>query len=225
MYLSIPEFPFFFQLFLAALLLLQLLLAVKSIDWASLYLLRVRQHLVFGSLFILFILWQLRGWFDDQIAIYVLGVNLLTLILGWAYATVIVVINHVLLVLIGTNQQEFFLVNTFFFAALPVVVSFLCYRLVVYFFDNPFAYIFLCGFWAAVATLVVPAAVLWVVMSLVGMPKADLLWMYLTYSPVICIPEGVLNGMILVSLVIFHPDLVKTYDEFRYEENSRNKYQ
>lgn len=214
-----------FQSVLAVLILIQLALAIKTIDWASLYLLKVRQHLVFGSLFILLVLWQLRGWFDDEIAIYVLGVNLLTLILGWAYATFIVVINHLLLVLLGANQQEFFLVNTFFFATLPVIVSFVCYRLVVYFFDNPFAYIFLCGFWAAVATLVVPAAVLWGMMSVFDMAKADFLWMYLTYAPVICIPEGVLNGMILVSLVIFHPDLVKTYDEFRYEENSRNKYQ
>ncbi len=224
MYLSISSVPLLFELILIGLIGLQGLLAVKSVDWASFVVYRHRQHLVLGALVITFGLWQLRGWFDDNAAIYILGVNLMTLILGWAFTSIIVIINTMLLVLVGVNEWQYWPVNTFYWGCLPILVSLLCYRLVVYWLENPFAYIFICGFFGAIASLVMPATLLWGTLIILKLPISEVVLTYLEYSPVICIPEGVLNGMLLVSFVIFLPDWVKTYDELRYERNSKTRY-
>jgi len=224
MYLSASGLPIEINILFLGLILIQVFFALKSIDWAALFVFRHRQHLVLGALVISFCLWQLRGWFDDSAAIYILGVNLMTLILGWAFASVIVLINSLLLVLIGVNEWQYWAFNTFLWGYVPIGVSLLCYRLVVYWFDNPFAYIFLCGFFGSVATLVVPATISWGIFESLELAIAEVVLTYLTYAAVICIPEGVLSGMLLVSFVIFLPDWVKTYDEKRYEHNSKTKY-
>jgi uncharacterized membrane protein len=185
---------------------------------------RERQHLVLGALVVSFCLWQLRGWLDDQAAIYILGINLMTLILGWAFTVVIVVINSFLLIVVGANEIDYWAVNTFVYGCLPIIISHVIYRFVVYWFDNPFSYIFICGFFGAIASLVLPTLVLWLYLFINKHLAGEVVLTYLSYSPVICIPEGVLNGMLLVSFVVFLPDLVKTYDEKRYEENSKTKY-
>ncbi|MFC3153564.1 energy-coupling factor ABC transporter permease [Litoribrevibacter euphylliae] len=223
MYLSV-DLSFYINLILSVLISVQFLLAIRSIDWAAFLVFRHRQHLVLGALVITFGLWQLRGWFDENAAIYILGINLITLILGWAFSTLIVVINTVFLALVGVNDWAFWALNTFFWGCLPVIVSLLCYRLVVYWLENPFAYIYLCGFFAAVATLVLPALFLCLLFFILDLPESEIVLTYLEYAPVICIPEGVLNGMLLVSFVIFLPDWVKTYDELRYERNSKTRY-
>lgn len=223
MYLTI-DIPSYISVVLTLLIVFQVLLAVRSVDWAAFVVFRYRQHLVLGALVIAFGLWQLRGWFDENAAIYILGINLLTLILGWAFATLIVVVNTLLLVLVGVNDWAFWALNTFFWGCLPVVISLLCYRLVVYWLENPFAYIYLCGFFGAAATLVLPAILLSAMFFILELPARDMMLTYLEYAPVICVPEGVLNGMLLVSFVIFLPDWVKTYDELRYERNSKTRY-
>lgn len=223
MYLTI-DIPSYISVVLTLLIVFQVLLAVRSVDWAAFVVFRYRQHLVLGVLVIAFGLWQLRGWFDENAAIYILGINLLTLILGWAFATLIVVVNTLLLVLVGVNDWAFWALNTFFWGCLPVIISLLCYRLVVYWLENPFAYIYLCGFFGAVATLVLPAILLSAMFFILELPARDMMLTYLEYAPVICVPEGVLNGMLLVSFVIFLPDWVKTYDELRYERNSKTRY-
>lgn len=224
MYLSVSDFPFLLNLLLLGLILLQLVIALRSIDWAALFVYRHRQHLVLGAWVISFALWQLRGWFDDSAAIHILGINLMTLVLGWAFSTLIVIVNTLLLVGVGVNEWDYWVLNTFYWGCLPILVSLLCYRMVVYWLENPFAYIFLCGFFGAVATLIIPAGLLWLSLSLIDSPASEIVLTYLEYSPVICIPEGVLNGMLLVSFVIFLPDWVKTYDELRYERNSKTRY-
>ncbi|GAA3909301.1 energy-coupling factor ABC transporter permease [Litoribacillus peritrichatus] len=224
MYLDIDDVPLVINIILVLLIFLQFLLAIKSIDWPAFFVFRLRQHLVFGSFAVVVCLWQLRGWLDDSASIYMLGVNLMTLILGWAFSSIIVLMASVALVLLGVNSLDGWPLNTFFWGMLPVVISLLIYRLVVYWLDNPFAYIYLCGFFATVLTLVIPAAGLWLLLIMMGHSGSGVLATYLTYAPVICISEGVLSGMLLVSFVIFLPDWVKTYDELRYERNAKDKY-
>src|SRR5690606_25705907 len=107
-----------------------LLWALARISWVELVADSRRQHLLFGSVFVLFVLWLLRKEFDNGLTFHFLGLTAITLMLDWPLA---VLGASVLLCIL-----------------LPVLVPMAMSRLLERFRPPTlFLYIFIAGFFAA----------------------------------------------------------------------------
>src|SRR5690554_2272320 len=62
-----------------------LLWALARVSWVELVADSRRQHLLFGSVFVLFVLWLLRKEFDNGLTFHFLGLTAITLMLDWPW--------------------------------------------------------------------------------------------------------------------------------------------
>ena len=75
------------QLVLGAVIFgLAALWALARVSWIELLADNRRQHLFFGSVFLLFVLWLVRRDFDSGITFHFLGLTAVTLLLDWPLA-------------------------------------------------------------------------------------------------------------------------------------------
>jgi len=101
---------------------------------------------------------------------------------------------------------------------LPVLFSYGFYLLVYNRLrHNPFVYILVAGFINAGFTHafsdLLQGAGLW----LLGVHSPDSIWHdYLRYLPMMMFPEGVVNGMFITGMVVFHSRWMSTFDEDSY---------
>ena len=199
-------------------LLLTTGLAARYADWAALRRVHARYHLFFGGIVFCVVLWLMSVRVIDGLWIHFLGATTLTLILGWRFAMLagtVAVLAHTTLVgqpLAAISAAWLFTV------AIPVTVS----RTLVYLLRrlktrNLFIYMLGAGFGGgllcvlAVALVAVP--LLWVSGQQDWALAALANWPLIT---LLLFPEGFINGMIVTTLTVFYPDLVKTFDDTYY---------
>ena len=192
--------------------------AVCRAPWVELFADTRRQHLLFGTVFSLFLLWLVRRDFDTGVSYHFIGLTVVTLLLDWPLAMVGALMAQVGLVLLGRQDLAAMGVNGMLLIVLPVAVTEGCAHLVERAQPrNPFVYIFCSGFFAAalVALLCVLAVlgVLWLD-GLFVMPQ----WLedFVGYLWLIIFPEAFINGMLVSALVVFCPHWLETFNRTRY---------
>jgi len=80
-----------------------------------------------------------------------------------------------------------------------------------------FIYLYVVGFFGgALSVLVVMATNALVYGLFTDVAWESIVREYLQYTPLLILPEGVLNGMIITGLVMFRPEWVITYSDARY---------
>ena len=82
---------------------------------------------------------------------------------------------------------------------------------------NPFAFIFGVGFAGAIVSVLASA----VFVSVVYLATGTFSFYQLQYElwpflPLIALPEGIINGMLIAGLVVFKPEWVLLFDEKKY---------
>jgi len=87
---------------------------------------------------------------------------------------------------------------------------------------NFFLFILGGGFGGGILT----AAMVLVCNLLIGYAVSEEAWsgdhvLLLQYLPLVALPEGVLNGMLLTAFMVFAPEWVRTLDESRYDRRTR----
>lgn len=197
---------------------LVLALALKTAPWDVLARERRLQHLLFGATVILMLLWTMRAGISPGLGIHFLGMTTLTLMFGWDLAVLSGTLALLGMTVIGRESWDTLSVNVLCSVVLPALASMAVLRLVEAKLPcNFFIYLFLCAFFGAgVATAVG------------GMAMASLLWVdevyswariyreYVRFLPLITFPEGLLNGIIMTGMMVFHPDWIRTFDARRY---------
>jgi uncharacterized membrane protein len=198
--------------------LLVLLLALKTAPWSVLVQQRRLQHLLFGATVVLMLMWTMRAGISPGLGIHFLGMTTLTLMFGWDLAILSGTLSLLGMTLIGRESWDTLSVNVLCSVVLPALASLAVLRLVEAKLPrNFFVYLFLCAFFGAgVATAVG------------GMAMALLLWVdgvyvwakiyleYVRFLPLIMFPEGLLNGIIMTGMMVFHPDWIRTFDARHY---------
>merc|ERR1711879_233022 len=122
------------------------------------------------------------------------------------------------LVMVGQLEWQMLGYQLLFGCLLPVAFSFWFYCMVYKRLShNPFIYILVAGFMNAGMTHafadVINSASYW----LLGVYSLDLIWHdYLRYLPLMMFPEGVVNGMFISWMVVFHSRWLSTFDEDSY---------
>ena len=192
--------------------------AVCRAPWVELFADTRRQHLLFGTVFSLFLLWLVRRDFDTGVSYHFIGLTVVTLLLDWPLAIVGALIAQVGLVLLGRQDVAAMGVNGVLLIALPIAVTECCARMVERAQPrNPFVYIFCSGFFAAALAallcLLLGLGVLWLD-GLFVMPE----WLedFIGYLWLIIFPEAFINGMLVTALVVFCPEWLETFNRTRY---------
>lgn len=195
-----------------------LLWGLLRINWVELVADSRRQHLLFGSIFVVSVIWLLRKEFDNGLTFHFLGMTLITLMLDWPLALLAGALAQGALVILGLDDAAALGANGILRILVPVLITVGMSRMLERFKPtNLFLYIFISGFFAAalgaVCTMLVGMGLLAWSGSLVA-PNS--LVELAGYMVMVMFPEGFINGMGVAALVVFHPDWVETFDTDRY---------
>lgn len=177
-----------------------------------------RQHLLFGTILGVFLLWLVRRDFDSGVSFHFIGMTVVTLLLDWPLALLGGLLAQFGLIALGRQDLLALGVNGILLVVLPVLITEACALLVERAKPrNLFVYIFCCGFFpAALSALVCVLAGLGL-LALDGrfaMPP----WLddFIGYLWLVTFPEAFINGTLVTALVVFCPDWLETFNRTRY---------
>ena len=195
-----------------------LLWALARISWVELVADSRRQHLLFGSVFVLFVLWLLRKEFDNGLTFHFLGLTAITLMLDWPLAVLAASLAQLALVALGLDDAGALGANGLLRILVPVLITVTMSRLLERFRPtNLFLYIFIAGFFAAALAAVTTMLAGLGLLAWSGQLRApDSLVELAGYMILVAFPEGFINGMGIAALVVFQPHWVETFDSDRY---------
>lgn len=192
--------------------------AIGRSPWVELFTDSRRQHLLFGTVFILFMLWLVRRDFDTGVSYHFLGMTAVTLLLDWPLAILGGLVAQLGLLLLGRQDLAALGVNGTLLILLPVLITEVCALCVERTQPrNPFVYIFCSGFFAAALSallcLLVALGLLWFDERF-AMPE----WLedFVGYLWLIIFPEAFINGVVISALVVFCPEWLETFNRTRY---------
>lgn len=192
--------------------------ALWRTPWVELFSDQRRQHLLFGTMLALFLLWLVRRDFASGLSFHFIGMTAVTLLLDWPLAILGGFAAQLGLLALGRLDLAALGVNGLLLVAIPVAITEFCALQVERRQPrNLFVYIFCCGFFpaalTAVACLLGGLGVLWHD-GLYQMPP----WLddFLGYLWLVMFPEAFINGMVVTGLVVFYPDWLETFNRTRY---------
>ncbi|BBP81460.1 hypothetical protein PHLH8_11020 [Pseudomonas sp. Pc102] len=192
--------------------------AVWRAPWVELFSDTRRQHLLFGTVLALFLLWMVRRDFDSGVSYHFIGMTAVTLLLDWPLAVLGGVVAQLALLALGRQDFAALGINGALLVLLPVLVTECCAIWVERFQPrNLFVYIFCCGFFpAALAALLctlLGLGILWLD-GIFPMPP----WLedFVGYLWLVMFPEAFINGTAVTALVVFYPDWLETFNRSRY---------
>lgn len=195
-----------------------LLWAIWRTPWVELFSDQRRQHLLYGTVLALFLLWLVRRDFASGLSYHFIGMTVVTLLLGWPLAVLGGLVAQLGLLAVGRQDLQALGLNAVLLVLIPVLVSEQCAQLVERRQPrNLFVYIFFCGFFpaalAVLLSLLAGLCVLWLD-GLYVMPP----WLedFVGYLWLIMFPEAFINGMLVTGLVVFYPDWLETFNRTRY---------
>ena len=202
--------------------------ALRYAPWQQLLTSSARQHLCFGSVLVLALVWLLGVKVSPALAFHPVLMTVTTMLLGWSLAllagTLALLVMKLLQLAIVTAQMPLDsawpLLNLY---GLPVdfclnVAVPACWTWAVIAFvnrwsvKNPFTYFLGVGFFGALAVCALIDASAFLLFTLAGAAPQlaalhDYGWAFLLMS----FPEGFLNGTLATAFTVFWPDIVKTY--------------
>lgn len=188
--------------------------ALRHAPWNVLQANRRLQHVLYGATALLMVMWSMRAGISPGLGIHFLGLTVMTLVFGWDLAIISASVALVGMVLIGKESWEGIFVNGVCSVLLPVLATYLIFRYV----DrkmpkNFFIFLFVCGFFGAGISSAVAGLSTSAILVLDGVYDLQkIVHEYVRYLPLIMFPEGLLNGIFLTGMLVFHPDWVRTFD-------------
>jgi uncharacterized membrane protein len=175
-------------------------------------------HILLGMVVGIMVIWTLKAGLQSGLSIHLLGTTLLTLMFGWAFAIlgiVVVLLAHAIQSGAGWADLP---MNALLLGALPALLSYLIFRAVDrYLPNNFFVYIFLNAFFGAAIAVAGAVFVTSLVHIASGAYPASLVWYsYTRYVPLVMFPEGFITGMLMTLFIAYRPEWVSTFDDDRY---------
>lgn len=191
--------------------------------WIELFSDTRRQHLLFGAVLSIFLLWLVRRDFDSGLSFHFIGLTAVTLLLDWPLAILAAFTAQLGLTVTGHQHLLPLGVNGVLLVLIPVAVTEVCARLVERAQPrNLFVYIFFSGFFAAgLAALLCILAGLGVLLLDGRYPMPPWLADFAGYIWLVMFPEAFINGTVVSALVVFYPDWMETFNRTRYLQAPR----
>ena len=194
------------------------LLALFKAPWVELFSDSRRQHLLFGTVLGLCVLWLLRRDFPSGVAVQFIGMPAVTLLLHWPLAILAGLIAQMLILFFGKPELIAIGANGLLLVILPVLIAELAAAWVERFKpDNLFVSIFCSCFFPAALTAVLCAISGFVLLWFNGL-YAFPPWLDDFFGLVLLVafPEAFINGTVITALVVFKPEWLETFNRSRY---------
>ncbi|MEJ2141061.1 MAG: energy-coupling factor ABC transporter permease [Gammaproteobacteria bacterium] len=222
-----PQFFNSFWIMIGALVYgLVLLKAVHAAQWWRLKNPRDFNVLLNTSV-CMFFFWLMNTDFQDSQllvgpGLHLLGATLMAMMFGWAFAILamsMVLIAFTFMTASPVIDHLFTLPwNALTTIVLPVLLSYQLFRLVdTRLPNNFFIYIFVCAFFGAALSVVSVILATTGIHYLSGAYSLDkLTYSYVPYGLILMFPEAFLTGMMMSIFVVYRPQWVSTFDDYRY---------
>lgn len=195
-----------------------LLFATIKVEFKQLLNNRPGQHVYFGAMVMLLLLWGLKAGVSPGLGFHHLGATLFTLMFGWPLA--ILGLATIMFASVLSQHNEFVAlgVNGCLSIVIPVFTSYAVLKLSQrYLPDNFFTYIFVVAFFGAGMAVAASRLSSIILLALVNVyPEAKLIEESLLYTPLFMFPEMFVTGMLISVFVVYKPDWVITFDDERY---------
>lgn len=191
-----------------------LAMALWRAPWGALRENRNLQHMLYGATAFLMVLWSMRAGISPGLGIHFLGLTVMTLVFGWDLTIIAASAVLVGMSLIGKDSWEAIFVNGLCSVLIPVTVTYFIARYV----DrkmpkNFFIFLFVGGFFAAGISTAVAGLSISAILVIDGVYDFQKIMLeYIRYLPLVMFPEGLLNGIFLTGMLVFHPDWVRMFD-------------
>ncbi|MEE2729466.1 MAG: energy-coupling factor ABC transporter permease [Pseudomonadota bacterium] len=193
-------------------------LALWQAPWRAVLSVPARQHALLGGLVGVCLIWSFRFEVIPGLQFHPFLMTTVTLVFGWCFALIMGAFALLLLVLVGTVEWQTLPWNWLFSAVLPASMAYGLLRVIEWLpTRNLFVYILGLGFFGTLLTTLLNCLLLlgffwWL------LPDKMLLalWDKRAFVVPLLYSEGFINGMLVTSVTVFFPDLVKTFDEDRF---------
>jgi len=208
-----------FVLWLGNILFLGILLfAAAKVEFSQLLKNKPCQHVYFGAMVALLLLWGLKAGVSPGLGFHHLGATLVTLMFGWPLAIFGLAAILLASVLLQHNELMGLGVNGCLSIVIPVLASYAVLKLSQKFLpDNFFIYIFVIAFFGAGIAVAASRFSSVLLLSLVGAyPDTKRIEESLLYTPLFMFPEMFVTGMLISIFVVYKPEWVITFDDERY---------
>ena len=176
------------------------------------------QHIVFGSIVGVLLLWSFRVSIHEGLIMHFLWLTTLTLVLGFRWAILAATTVLLIVTIIGNEDWQMLGVNGVLGVFLPILITYAIFSFTFHRIPrNLFTYIFLCGFLPGALTIGLKMIALSGYFYAEGFYTWDVIEYNYTYMTLLMIfPEAFFNGFSITCLVIYKPDLVHTYHDKFY---------
>jgi uncharacterized membrane protein len=198
--------------------LIALASAAWRYNWSALLACRPAQHLFYGSILVITLFWHLKAGIIPGLGFHILALTAATLMMGWRLALIAGSLAQLLLVLTGQLDVHLLGFAVVLQVAAPVAFTYLFFLMVYQrLVHNPFVYILVAGFLNAGFTHAFSDILMSLAYWLGGEYELSRIWNdYLRYLPLMMFPEGVVNGMFISGMLVFHTRWLSTFDEDSY---------
>jgi uncharacterized membrane protein len=178
-------------------------------------------HVYFAACVILLLLWNTHVGVLPALNFHLLGVTAITLMFGWAYAVIAVVLVSIGSLINQGGGWEALGLNVLVSGCVPILVTqallHMARRRLPH---NFFVYIYVNGFLAAgLSTLAVGLLGAFAVWIADNASSEWLSYQYYPFFPLIFFSEAFVNGMIMTALVALKPGWVSSFDDNLYLKN------
>jgi uncharacterized membrane protein len=200
------------------LFLVILLFAATKVPFKALLANSPNQHVYFGAMVCLLLLWGIKAGVSPGLGFHHLGATLFTLMFGWPLALFGLTIIMFVSVIIQHNELISMGINGCLSIVVPVFCSYAVLKFSQkYLPDNFFVYIFVAAFFGAGIAVAASRLSSIALLSLVNAyPETKLIEESLLYTPLFMFPEMFVSGMLISIFVVYKPDWVTTFDDERY---------
>ena len=197
--------------------LLAMIWSLRTAPWHKV-LDKESQHVFLGVTVIVFLLWNSGASIGSGLTFHLLMAALMTLMFGAQFAMIAMSLALLGVTILGNAGWLAFGLNAVLMGVIPILIvwwiAIWAYR---YLERNFFVFILLNGFLAAGLTSIVTLGLSAAVMTWGGVQSIETLEQsFIPYIPLMAIPEGFVNAMLLLALVLMKPGWVSCFTDEQY---------
>lgn len=175
-------------------------------------------HVWYGAIFGVTLLWSIKASIGSAFSLHLLGVSVLTLLVGARLALPGAAAVVAIVTLLGDGLWGNYALNVIAMGAVPVLITTAILKLAErYLPPNPFVYLFVVAFFGSGLSML--GAGLFASAAVVigaGQPGAVVFEEYLPYFAYLSFGEATVSGMLMTLFVVYRPSWVATFDDARY---------
>ena len=211
----VPDFLLIVSLVVSAAVLL---FAILIAPWDALIKVPYRQHLFFGAVICLAILWLMKITWVKGFLLHPIGMTAVTVIFGWRLAVILGFIALLTFELLSAGQWRSMPLDYIFTVVVPVTLSYALIRVVQSWPSrNLFLFVLGVGFIGAMLGYMLSLCLVLLLAWLIDHQIfIDRIWQEFAIIIMLLNVEGFLNGAVVTAMSVFAPHLVKSFNDRKY---------